>query len=180
MSDSPRQRAANRTFSQVENINPNVPNLFEGYQDPFSTGNILSSLDEFTGNAVGKVRKGIKSDINTSGSRIGSRLAGQGITGGALLEDTLAGGENRIRKAGQKTIEGLQSTRLGLTPGVLERGNQSAFRNRSADQSTRFAQLRALFDKFRLQLGGTNALDPDSTFDDILASLNTAGGFIPE
>ena len=179
MGESDREKATNQTYEQIKGINADIPNLFEGYKDPHSTGDILGSLDKFTDKSVSNVRKGVASDINRSGSRTGSRFAGRGITSGALLEDALAGGENRIRKGGQNTIEGLYEARLGETPGVLERGNERAFRTKSADQATRFAQLRALFDKFGMQMGAAGNLDPDTWFDDALGIGNTVGNLAP-
>lgn len=179
MGKSDRQTASDDIFSEIGNVNADIPNLFENYQDPNSTNSILGSLDKFTDKAVGNVRKGVASDINRSGSRVGSRLAGRGITGGAILEDTLAGSENRIRKGGKDTIEGLYENRLGQTAGVLERGNDRAFRATSADQSTRFAKLRALFEKLGLKQGAIGGLDDDTFFDDLLAVGNTVGNLAP-
>lgn len=179
MGESTQQKASSDIYRDIGNINANVPNLFSGYNDPYSVESILGAADKYTDTAVGNIRKGIKSDINTAGSRVGSRFAGQGVTGGAILEDALSRSENNIRKIGQGNIESLQESRLALTPDILNQGNQSAFRNRSAEQSVAFQKLRALFDKIGLRMGAAQGLDNDTWFDDLLSIANTAGGFVP-
>lgn len=181
MGDSDRDKAADQSFRDIGNINPEVSNLFASYKPKFSAEDILSSIDNYTDTAIGNVHKRTGTNIQRSNRNIGSRLAGQGIKGGAIAEDALAAGENRQRIAGSRQIEGLQEGALAQRPGVLNTSNRLDFNITGANQNVLFQNLANIFKKFGMKAGAGNMLNDDTTFDDFLAVANSlgnvAGGF---
>ncbi len=178
MGESDRAKAGRETYGDIRGIDANIPNLFEGYEDPHSVKDILAELDKYFDTSVGNIRKNTATDINRTGNQVGSRLAGSGITSGALKEGALSRTTNDVRKVGAGSIDKLNEGRLSLTPGVLERGNESAFRNKSAESEGNYKQFMALLQKFGLQSGSLGGLDDTTFLDDIFAGLNTVSGFV--
>ena len=173
MGDSPRDEAAQRSYEEIGNIDPNVENLFEGYKSKFSAEDILASIDDYTEKAIGNVHKRTGSNISRSNRNVAGRLAGQGIKGGAISEDALAAGSNRENIRGSRQIEGLQEGALKTRPGVLDKANMMDFNITGANQNVLFKQLDAIFKKFGMKAGAGNMLSDDTTFDDFLAIVNS-------
>jgi len=175
MGDSERDKAVKQSYNEIGNINPQVDNLFAGYKPKFSADDILASIDAYVNNAIGNTQKRTAGNISRSNRNIASRFAGQGIKGGAILEDALGAGENRQNIIGANEIEGLQNQGLSLRPGVFNRQNQLDFNITGANQNVLFQNLANLFRKNQMRFGAANAQNDDTTFDDILASMNAAG-----
>lgn len=175
MGDSPREEETNKLLGEAKKFNPTVTNLFGNYKDPFSTGDIMKATEAYTKKAIGDTQKQTATGIKRSGSAVGRRFAGAGVTKGSIFEDAVAGAENQVRTAGSNVIGGLQQKQLSLVPGILNQGNQSKFRNTGANQNVLFGNKANEANKFNTLAGIISQLPDDTTFDDILEVLNTAG-----
>jgi len=175
MGSSPREQETQKLLTQGKNFNPTVANLFGDYQDPYSTGDILKATEAFTKKSIGDVQKSTATGIKRAGSAVGRRFAGAGVTKGSIFEDTVAGAENQARMGGSDVISKLLQRQLSLTPGILQQGNVNKFRNTGASQNVLFGNKANEANKFAMLQSIVSQLPDDTTFDDILEILNTAG-----
>lgn len=176
MGDSTRDIESEKLFNEMKGMNPNVKNLFADYQDPYSTGDILKATEAYTKKGIGEIGKQTATGIKRAGSGVGRRMAGAGVSKGSLFEDAVQGAEGKVRESGSNQIGQLLMKQLALTPGILNQGNQSKFRTTQASQGVMFGNKRNQFAKFGGLQGLLAGLSDDTTFDDFLEVLNTAGG----
>jgi hypothetical protein len=175
MGDSTRDVESEKLFNQMKGMNPNVNNLFANYKDPFSTGDILKATDAYTKKGIGEVGKQTATGIKRAAGGVGRRFAGAGVTKGSIFEDAVAGAEGKVRESGSNQIGQLLLKQLALTPGILNQGNQSKFRNTQSSQNVLFGNKANEFNKFGNLNNMLANLDDDTWFDDILEVLNTGG-----
>jgi hypothetical protein len=178
MGDSPRETETNQLLAQAKKFKPTVSNLFENYQDAFSTGDIMKATEAYTKKAIGDTQKATATGIKRSGSAVGRRFAGAGVTKGSIFEDAVAGAENQARVAGSNVIGGLQQKQLSLVPGIMNQGNQNKFRNTGASQNVMFGNKANEANQFGNLMNIISQLPDDTSFDDILALLNTGGNIV--
>jgi len=175
MGDSPRETELNKLLGEARAFKPTVSNLFGDYKDESSTSDILRATEAFTSKVKGDIQRDTATDIKRAGSGVARRFAGAGVTKGSLFEDAVAGAENKVRGIGAKSVSDIMSKQLSLVPNILEGGNRRKFARTSASQNTLFANKQNEFGKFNLLAGLGSQLPDDTTFDDILEILNTAG-----
>lgn len=178
MGKSPRDEAFEGLMSESSALNPNVENLFSNYKDPYSPEAILGSLDQYTNKAIGDLTKRTDTGINRARSATASRLMGQGVKGGSIFEDLMAGAENRVRVPAGETAENLVTQNLGMRPSVYNEGNRSKFRATAANQDVLFKNMANVFNKFNLRGGFAGQLDPTNTWDDIFEGLNAGANVV--
>jgi len=164
MGDSTRDVESEKLFNEMKGMNPNVSNLFANYQDPYSTSDILKATEAYTKKGIGEVGKQTATGIKRAASGVGRRFAGAGVTKGSLFEDAVQGAEGRVRESGSNQIGQLLLKQLALTPGILNQGNQSKFRNTQASQNVLFGNKANQFNKFGGLGNLTQMLSDDTWF----------------
>jgi hypothetical protein len=122
--------------------------------------------------------KRTETGINRSRSATASRLMGQGVKGGSIFEDLMAGAENRVRVPASEQAGNLMTKNLGMRPGVLNDANTRKFRSTLANQDVLFKNMANVFNKFGLRGGLAGNLDNTNTWDDIFEGLNAGANVV--
>ena len=190
--DTQQSKAASQLYgdernfgTQLQGMNPQVTNRFNGYQDPFSYGNEESAINQMYNQEQGDINRTAASDTANSNRGTASRLASQGITGGSVLNSAVNEGANNVSKNKYNALSNLKSTRLGLEPGLMENANNRQFAQTGAAQNVDFQNMNNLFQKYGMIAGNygqqgnaINNLQKTNWFDDVLGVANTAAKFV--
>lgn len=143
MGESDRSKKAGQINSRLDN-----------YTSPYGGKDYMANIDKYFKMGKDNINKSFTSDINRNTGSVAQRLAGQGVTGGATLEDSIKASNNPIyaKKAG--ALDNLETGHVGAQTDAMDTFNKLDL------------------DKIMMQLRGAGLLSDSNTFDDIFSGLN--------
>lgn len=174
MGDSPQEKSFADINKNVKglNIDENLPNLIGGFKYPYSTENILKSVDDTTKSSTNLIRKNTSTDISRASKNIATRYKGAGIGSGSILDDAIAKAGEGIRETGSETIGKVLNNSAALKPGIMQQGNMNELNLTNMKQNYWKDRLSAIFQKYNTQMGATSGMSNTSTFEDIMGGVN--------
>jgi hypothetical protein len=145
MGSSPRSDAASSFYQSALN-----------YQPAFNPTDYMKNIDAYFNQGQKALDTSYSGAINRSTKSATQRLAGQGITGGATVEDTIKSANNPIYSSKASATQGLETSRAGAKVTAMDTINNEKYK------------------KMLLTLQSIGGLDSTNTWDDIFGGL-TAG-----
>ena len=185
---SSRDDAANQLNSelagyqnQINNINPNVENRFNDYQDQFNAGSFQSTLDRINQSALGAINRRTNEAVSRGQANTAARLASQGITGGSILNSGVQQAADSANEGGFEATQQQGANYLGRYYDMMNQLNANKFRNTSAAQGADQQNYSNLMAKYGLksgaygqQMSNLGNLSDKTWLDDTLGVVNTA------
>jgi hypothetical protein len=115
MGDSPRTKAANTLQSQI-----NSPL-------PFSYNDIASQLEQILGQQTGQLNTEAAADTTSANRGTAARLASEGVTGGSILNNSIANNANTVNKNKYSALSTLLTNYMNQNVGAMNQSNNNQF-----------------------------------------------------
>lgn len=154
--ESDKEKANKDVYNQIKGLDDNQfksQNIFSNYKNPFGYKDKLNNLFKVYDNAIG-----------TQQTRNAESLASQGITGGAILNQT----NNNI-------ASGVNSDFAGKNVDLMNQDNTDALNIAQLTNSEKQQEINNILKKYQLLTGAANSLDDTSGWDYVGAGLSGLG-----
>ncbi len=174
---SPREQQAQQLYGQVGSFNSQAPNLFANYQQPFSPQQQIGALNNYTNQGAQSINQQTQTNANQAGGGAMANALSHGY-GGSIAQGLASGAQEQAGAAGTNALQQLQANRLALLPGIMSNANQQQFNITGAQQGVDQQNIQNQMGQYGQEQGLLGAFSNNSTLDDILAGLNTAGGIV--
>jgi hypothetical protein len=179
--DQNQQGNAQQVWGLLSNMNTQVSNPWENYQNPFSYGQETQNLNTIYGNQQADILNQTSSDIAAQQKNAAQSMASRGITGGSLLANTQSGIANKANKGKYNALSQLGTNQAQAALGLQNLFNQNAFNvtqqgvnvnQRNVQNQMQQAAGLANFLNSQESLGTQQANQP-GTLADIFAGIQT-------
>jgi hypothetical protein len=114
-------------WNQLSQMNTQVQNPWENYQNPFSYGQESQNLNAVYGNERAGINNQSNADIAGQQKNAAQSMASRGITGGSILTDTQKGIANAGNKQKYNALSQLGTNQAQQSLGLQNLFNQNAF-----------------------------------------------------
>ncbi len=145
MGDSPRTAAANTLQSQI-----NSPL-------PFSYNDISSQLKQLLGQQTGQLNTEAAADTTAANRGTAARLASEGVTGGSILNNSIATNANNVNKNKYSALSSLLTNNTNQNVGAMNQSNTNQF------------------EKYGLLMNNLGNFSNSNGWDAVFQGLNAAG-----
>lgn len=145
MGDSPRTAAANTLQTQ---INGNLP---FGYND------ISSQLKQILSKQTGQLNTEAAADTTAANRGTAARLASEGVTGGSILNNSIATNANNVNKNKYSALSTLLTNNSNQNLGAMNQTNQNQF------------------EKYGLSMNNLGNFSNSNGWDAVFQGINAAG-----
>ena len=171
---SDQEKASQSLYSEVANVDPNVKNRFDTYNDPFSYGDVSKNVNEAFGSAKDAIEKDTADQAAKSQAGAAASMASRGITGGSALTDTQSGIAEKLNTSKSSALSRLGSAKASSLGDIMKYFNQLGLAKTQGAQNVDLANMSNLFQKLGLEGGAIGGLSDETWLDDALAGLDTA------
>ena len=158
-------------FNNLNNANVQAPNLWSGYQMPYSGSNMIDMLNRYTSQGSQNLKRQGATNVASATGGAAKRAMSAGY-GGSVGQDLISGAGENATTGTTNALAGLESNRLAQLPGLMQTANQNQFNVTGQEQSTDFNNISNLLQKYGLM--GQQAQQIDSQpglLDDIMSGV---------
>jgi len=163
----------------IDNTQPNVRNRFND-GPKFDYDQMSKLLESIYGGTETKLKRENKSESARARTDAAARAANQGITGGAILEDTMAGGNDAYNQQLMNALSELGIGKASDEMGLMKYDNAADFQWKNAATNTDMQNFLNALNKAQAQSGFawneynkqiTDANQPNG-WDDFFATID--------